>query len=220
MRYWILVYRRSTQAFEARLRTVTFKEYILRALKLSDGRFAQRSKFRYVVYNMWIRTQTHKRSTFYLKKDQREDITIEKLREMFNQDSEHSASNKDVIIEQLREMFNQDRRKQYLQRHCVGGTVFGVLVEHLPQLLNCDVLTLILLKVECANPHVVYNVAEPGMLDKPPIKKLESTQNVFLESYRAQASFKIVSCAVGVQRRKMPSPARVPSVRSHQSAYV
>ncbi|KAG5935422.1 hypothetical protein E4U59_005616 [Claviceps monticola] len=41
---------------------------------------------------MWIRTQTHKRSTFYLKKDQHEDITIEKLREMFNQDSEEAQA--------------------------------------------------------------------------------------------------------------------------------
>ncbi|KAG5935439.1 hypothetical protein E4U59_005605, partial [Claviceps monticola] len=41
---------------------------------------------------MWIRTQTHKRSTFYLKKYQREDITIEKLREMFNQDSEEAQA--------------------------------------------------------------------------------------------------------------------------------
>ncbi|KAG6065200.1 hypothetical protein E4U32_007684 [Claviceps aff. humidiphila group G2b] len=171
--------------FEARLRTVTFKEYILRALELLDGRLVQHPRFRYVVYNMWIRT-------FYLKKDQREDITIEKLREMFNQDSEHSASNtvplevlfSAVLVEHLPQLLNCDV--------LVGGTVFGVLVEHLPQLLNCDVLTLILFEVECtplvclrANPHVVHNVAELGALGKPPIRKLESTQYVFFESYRA-----------------------------------
>ncbi|KAG6108140.1 hypothetical protein E4U14_003834 [Claviceps sp. LM454 group G7] len=198
MRYWILMYRRSTQAFGARLSTVTFIEYILHALKLSDGRFAQRSKFRYVVYNMWIRTQTHKRSTFYLKKDQREDITIEKLREILNQDSEHSAfggTDFKLIGHAALKSFTPFGDTQEAKNPDYDLTVHecsAVLVEHLPQLLKCDVLTLILLEVECTplvclrtNPHVVYNVAEPGMLGKPPIRKLESTQNVFLESDRA-----------------------------------
>ncbi|KAG6127651.1 hypothetical protein E4U12_005759 [Claviceps purpurea] len=62
---------------EARLRSVSFKDYILRALKLSDGRAARHPKFRYVLYKI-----------NYLEKDQREDVTVEKLREMFNQNSD------------------------------------------------------------------------------------------------------------------------------------
>ncbi|KAG5922008.1 hypothetical protein E4U61_005910 [Claviceps capensis] len=61
-------------------------------LELPDGQFAQHFKLRYVVYSMWIRSQTNKRSTYYLKKYQREDITIEKLREMFNQNSEEAQT--------------------------------------------------------------------------------------------------------------------------------
>ncbi|KAG5995148.1 hypothetical protein E4U52_000310 [Claviceps spartinae] len=119
---------------EARLRTVTFKEYILRALELSDGRLAQHPKFRYVAYNMWIRTQTHKRSTFYLKKDQREDITLEKLREMFNQDRRTLVHCQIIIrvfsflgIAEWGQTFVGNMAYQ-LEISASKGTVFGVLV--------------------------------------------------------------------------------------------
>ncbi|KAG6109502.1 hypothetical protein E4U13_005812 [Claviceps humidiphila] len=69
---------------ELRLRSVDLKANLQRALKLFDGSFAQHSKFRYVAYNMLVRSQTNKPVPSSLKKNQREDITVEKLREMFN----------------------------------------------------------------------------------------------------------------------------------------
>ncbi|KAG5993303.1 hypothetical protein E4U52_002087 [Claviceps spartinae] len=60
---------------EPRLRSVDLKANLQRALKLFDRPFAQYSSFRYVA---------NKPLPYFLKKNQREDITVDKLGEMSN----------------------------------------------------------------------------------------------------------------------------------------
>ncbi|KAH0826840.1 hypothetical protein AYO21_07253 [Fonsecaea monophora] len=67
-----------------RLRSITYTDYVKHLLKYQDGRFAKHPRFRYVVFNTIMRKQVNTRSSFFVKKTDREEMTIDDLRAAFD----------------------------------------------------------------------------------------------------------------------------------------
>lgn len=83
---------------EPRQQVVEYKDYIERLMKFHNGRFTQRPGFPYIAFNTLIRQQINTQSAFFLKKNNRPDITIEELHQAFNSNSPESKAILNSVI--------------------------------------------------------------------------------------------------------------------------
>ena len=78
---------------EARDRTVSYIEYAAHLMKYKDGRFVKHPRWRYVVFNTYMRQQTNKKAQYLVKKHpQHEELTIDQLRAALEGDENDPVS--------------------------------------------------------------------------------------------------------------------------------
>ena len=71
-----------------RRRTVLFDDYATHLMKYCDGRFAQHARFRYVVFNIIMRTQVTNRARYYARQRQGQtSLTLEEIQAAFAEDT-------------------------------------------------------------------------------------------------------------------------------------
>jgi ATP-dependent DNA helicase PIF1 len=75
-----------------RPREVKFTDYVRHMMLYRDMRFAQHPRFRYVAFNPIMRHQINEKAGFFVRKmdPQNKDLTLDDLRNAFNDDSEES----------------------------------------------------------------------------------------------------------------------------------